>query len=243
MPALTYLFANRMRGLTEGECVDAACLCEGHADVAQPLLTKAMASADDAESRTAYRIAIDCQPKGIEAQIAVGLKRPAVEDLAARLAANYKLPDSVPDLMLLAGSPNPKTAAAATDALSHQESSAAISTATVLLGSPYRIVREAAIRYLAKYPKDAEQAVKSLFTHSEETPKRTGIRLLATIDSMASLAEIVPFLGDVNPGVKIEAMLALNGQCPKASRATLMDLRRDPDQRVRAVALGIDPGR
>jgi HEAT repeat protein len=82
-----------------------------------------------------------------------------------------------------------------------------------------------------------------IMANASEREVRTGIEILSQIGSPEALKEIGQKLLDDRPGVRISCLVALNGRAPQEFRAQILERRRDPDARVRAVAARIDPGR
>jgi HEAT repeat protein len=84
---------------------------------------------------------------------------------------------------------------------------------------------------------------KGLTTDSDERKARIGVELLAAVGSPDALEAVGPYLTDERVGVRIQALVALNGRAPANWKQAVLDRRKDPNPLVRAVAARIDPGR
>jgi HEAT repeat protein len=120
---------------------------------------------------------------------------------------------------------------------------ASLGTGSAFLASEDLPMRKAAIELVSRFPADGLTMARSLAADAQERRARIGIELLSAIGTPEALRECARALLDTRPGVKIQALLALNGRCPEESRAALLELRQDPSPLVRAVAQKIDPGR
>ncbi len=242
-PALDWMLNTKLKGATYPALAVMAAVAEGIGDDAAAMLSARIASENDLEASNALEVAVIARLQGVMTAVPAALKRPGVEAVAARAVGVLHLADLTSDLMGLTVSQDPVTALNAMKSLADIGDPKTVSTGQALLGSPTLALRQAAEDLVARYPDQAIEAAKTLFQKPEEVPQRTAIELLGKVGTSAALDMIGPLLDARNPGVKIQAMLALDGRCPAAFRATLVALRRDSDERVRAVAFHVDPGR
>ncbi|HZH98171.1 MAG TPA: HEAT repeat domain-containing protein, partial [Fimbriimonadaceae bacterium] len=103
-------------------------------------------------------------------------------------------------------------------------------------------MRAAAVELIAKFP-SALEIGRTMTGAADERMTRTGIDLLGKIGSPEALQIVGALLSDQRPGVRIQALLALHNRAPEEFKSAVIELRRDPDARVRAIAARIDPGR
>jgi hypothetical protein len=104
-------------------------------------------------------------------------------------------------------------------------------------------IRDAAIAYVAKFAPQALTAAKAQLTSNDERVQRIGIEILSALGTSEALDLAAPYLSKGSMGLKIQALLALDGRCPQQARRDFLALRDDQNSIVKAVALGADPGR
>lgn len=242
-PALDWAISKRLRAGSSGGLRAIGLLAKSLGTEAQSALFAAMASADDDVARAALAAANLAEFTGFDLQTMAAMKRPALQDEAAISAGRLKLVDAVPDLMLMAAGQDREAAISATRALASIGDPRSISTGQALLTSPVREIRLAAEELVVKSASSALDSAKTLLQRGEASPRRTGLELLGKLGTPEGFDLVAPFLSDPNPEVKIQAMLALDSKCPPQYRTALLDLRRDANPLVRAVASRIDPGR
>jgi hypothetical protein len=171
------------------------------------------------------------------------LDRAGLEAAAARVAGVLRLEAGVDALLALAGREDFAVAREAARALALIGSDRAVPTAQALLTSPESPIREAALDLLAQHPERALAIAQTMTVSREERP----IRLALELAGRLQLSEAVEFaaihLDDPRPGVRLQALLALEGRVPLARRPRVFELQRDPHPLVRAVATSIDQGR
>lgn len=240
-PALAWIFKHRLSSLDRPDITTCALLVR--ATDGDELLPAAMSDPNIPSARNAFRIASAAKAKGCEATVATGVKRPGLEDVAAESAGILKVKDAVADLIPLAGSQDPKVAAAASIALAQIGDERGVSTAQALVGSDNLLVRKAALSLVARYPEVGLQLAKTMVASGDMRARMTGLELLGLIGTPEALDLAGAYLGDQNTGVRIQAALALDGRCPVKLRGPLLDLKRDQNALVRSVAARIDVGR
>ncbi|MBI1756472.1 MAG: hypothetical protein HYR64_05135 [Fimbriimonas ginsengisoli] len=242
-PALAWMLDHELRAADRLSLRAFVAVASALSDEGGRLVADRIASKDVDEARNALRIAADARLAACGAAVAEALKRPELEQIAARAAGPTRSRQAVDSLLALSGSSNEATALAALSSLSEIGDSHAATTAQALLGATSMPVRRAALVLLAKFPDVALPVGQDLARRPEEPFARRGIDLLAAVGSPAALVTVGPMLGDSRPGVRIQALLALDGRCPIEFRQALVALRDDRHPLVRAVARRIDPGR
>lgn len=240
-PALAWILKNRLKTLDSGDIREAAFLVRilGGDD----LLSAGMNDPDNTAASNAIKVAIAASAKGVEAAVAADVHRQGLEEVSARAAGVLKVKEAVNDLIPLAGSQDRGIASAAAIALAQIGDERGVSTAQALVTSDNLLVRKAALGLLAKFPTTGLQLAKALVAGGEMKARMSGLELLGMIGSPEALDVAGGFLGDQNPGVRIQSALALDGRCPAKYRSALLDLKRDQNTVVRAVATKVDLGR
>jgi hypothetical protein len=202
-----------------------------------------IADPSDAVARPALNVCVDGVFPEAKAFLPRALERAALWRLAARLAGLLKSSECVDALMVQAASKDRIAAVFAMTALAEIADPRSAGTAQALLSSNDLPLRKAALVLLAKFPKEALLTAQLYVAGADEREARIGVELLGLMGSSEALLEACKSLSDARPGVRIQALLALDGRCPAAHRAELLELRRDANPLVRAVAQRIDPGR
>lgn len=211
---------------------------EGRAAVAARI-----GSSNVAEAKVALMVCIDADAKEAAPFVAQALKVKELQRVAARAAGVVGSKESVADLQVLAGMKDDMLAALnATISLGQIADPTTIGTAQALLMSSELPIRKAAIQWVAKFP-EALGVAKNLTTDADERRARVGVELLGAIGSPEALEAVGPYLTDERPGLRIQALVALNGRAPENWKQAVLDRRKDPNPMVRAVAVRIDPGR
>jgi HEAT repeat protein len=243
MPALEWMVETHLRTASRLEQRAFVQVIAALGEDARNFLAVRVANPDDDVARVALAICIDGKIKEAGPALAGALGRPALQRLAVRAAGSLQSQDAVPAILPLCASTDRILALDAMVALEQIGDERAYETASALLRSPSLPMRKAAIGLMAKFPARAIASAKNLSGDPEEKVARLAIELLGLVGTPDALAEAAAKLIDPRPGVRIQALLALDGRCPQASKATLLSLRSDPIPSVRAVAQRIDPGR
>jgi hypothetical protein len=242
MPAVQARLAAGIGGATEAELATLGAVVSAVGTPAREAIAGHARGTNEREVRAALQVAIDSNTEQIAPLVPGLLEREGLEPWAAQAAGAFRVREAVPQLLRLAGSRDGSTALAATVALLQLEDAAAISTAQALLLSEELPVRQAAIDIISRFL-DGVTIARGLLGDSTERNVRTGIQILSRVGTDEALALIGPKVVDDRPGVRIEALLALDGRAPQAYRQAILERRRDPVALVRAVAQRIDPGR
>jgi hypothetical protein len=200
-------------------------------------------SENEAEALVALMVCIDANAQEAAPFVPKALKVKGLQRIAARAAGIVMSKESVADLQLLAAPTGDRmTALNAIVSLAQIGDPQSMGTGQALLNSAELPIRKAAITLVAKFS-EAITIAKAMTTDSDERKARTGVELLAAVGSPEALDAIGPFLTDERPGMRIQALVALNGRAPNQWKQAVLDRRKDPNDQVRAVAMRIDPGR
>ena len=243
MPAFDWMIAARLKTADRLQVRAFVEVAKGIGQPAKDAIALKTSSADEDESREALQICIDGVFKEAGPLIPGILQKGMNKRLAVRAAGALGANDAVQDLMPLTLDKDRLLALDAMISLASIGDEQAVSTAQSLLVTGDLPMRKAALQLLSKFPKQALGAGQSLILQDNEHEVRMGIDLLGALGTPEALEAIGPKLIDPRPGVRIEAMLALNGRVPQSFRSYLSALRDDPIPTVRAVAQKIDPGR
>ncbi len=211
--------------------------------VAKGAIAGAVRSDNLAEAENALRVVTDGGIKEAAAAIPLALKHPELRRAAARAAGAAQSKEAVPDLLTMTGSEDKIDALTAVVALISIADDRSFSTAEALLGSSELPIRKAAVSLYAKFPEKALGTAKGWVTGPDEAKARTGIEVLSVLGDASSLEAVGIALNDPRAGVRVSALVALNGRVPQSFRASVARLRGDADVRVKAVASRIEFGR
>lgn len=209
---------------------------------ARNLLAFKIADRNDSIALDALLICGEFQFKEAGPTMAGALERERLSRMAARYAGSFGELAAVPALMLACANPDPRTVAYALHSLAELADPQSVGTGQALLGSKNPLVRHAAAELVARFPDVALPAADGLILSIDEGIARTGVALLGNIASKDALDRLGKLLTDSRSGVRIEALLALHRRCPLEYRTTFLNLRNDPDPRVKLVARRVNPG-
>ncbi len=206
-------------------------------------LSRKLISKDVDERRNALGIAIDGNVKEASPALPMLIREPELQLRVARAAGAIGGEEVVPELLPLAASPDAMLATAAMVSIAQIGSEQAYGTAEALATSTVLPLRKAALQLMAKFPLRGIESAKRLATDSNPRSARIGTELLGLIGTPEALDELGHRLLDPDVGVRIQALLGLNGRCPVKHRAYFLGLATDPIPIVRAVAARTSPGR
>jgi HEAT repeat protein len=195
------------------------------------------------EARVALSIVTDGNFKEAAPYLPIALKRQELQRAAARAAGALGSRESIPDLLALTLNPDRLTALNAVTSLVALADPSTVGTAQALLGSPELPMRKGAIQLIGKFPEQALRIGKMLLGDSDQKLARSGVEILGNLGTPEALDAIGRLLETGGSGLKIQAMLALNGRVPEAYRTSVLEARKDIDPLVRAVAMRTDLGR
>lgn len=243
LPAVEWMVANKLRTATRLEQRAFVQVAAGIGAPAKEAIALKIASPNDDEARVALMVCIDGTFQEGAGLIPGALQRPALLRPAVRAAGLLGAKAAVPDLLPLCANADRILALNAMIALAQLKDESSIATARALVTTGELPIRKAALSLMAGFPKQGLEAGQAMAGDPDEKVARLGIELLGMIGTKEALGEIATKLIDARPGVRIQALLALNGRCPEEHRPVLLSLRKDPIPTVRAVAQRIDPGR
>jgi HEAT repeat protein len=146
----------------------------------------------------------------------------------------------IPDLnrVLLRGEPMQRRAAIVS--LRQIGDPGTIGTASALLTDSDLLVRRAALNLLKQFPEEAIRIGRNLVEDADLSLARMGVRLIAAQKEQESYERLGDLLMDPRPGIRLEAVLSLDGDVPLLYRDAVRQLQNDPVPEVRAAARGID---
>ncbi len=209
---------------------------------AQRLLGAKIASGNLNEKRNGLAIAVDGNFREAAGVVPGLMSVPELQNNAVRAAGVLGANEAVPSLMRLAANRS-QLGLSALISLAQIGDERAFTTAESLLITGSLPVRQAAIDLMVKFPLRATATGQRLLLEKEERSVRIGVELLGRVGTPEALAEVGTRLLAPSPGVRAQAILALQGQCPEDLRLRFLSMRMDPDAMVRAVAMRADPGR
>lgn len=209
---------------------------------AQRLLGAKIASGTMAEKRNGLAIAVDAAFREAASVVPSLISVPELQVSAVRAAGVLGATEAVPVLMRLAASRD-QLGLFALVSLAQIGDERAYTTAESLMVTGNLLVRQSAMGLLAKFPLRATETGRRLLLEKDERTIRIGIELLGVVGTADALEEVGSRLLDPSPGVRAQAIFALQGQCPPDLRLRFLSMRQDPDPMVRAVAMRAEPGR
>jgi hypothetical protein len=242
-PALKWIVAHKLDADDPGRDLPFYALLTSLGAPARAELAQAISDPNDARALGAIEILRHLRAAEVHAQLDGALKRTALQVAAADTAAQLGFVDLSNSLLPLLASSNQATVLAGLTALGTLRTPEGVGTAQVYLNTTDLPIREAAMRYMAEFPGPALAAARARLGDSDERISRLGIELLGRVGTPESLSLVLPYLNRGSVGMKIQALLALDGRCPPEGRAAFLALRDDINSLVRAVALRTDPGR
>jgi len=243
MPAFQWIVDNKLASAGRLEIRAYTVMIGAIGEPARILVASKVASDHDDTAKAAMRICIEATVKQAAPHVGIALGKPPLQLLATRLAGVIQATEAVPEILPLAASLDSNLALSAVIALAQIGDPGALSTAEVLLDSPNLPIRKAALALFAKHPAQAQEAGLRRVKTGDERSARIGVELLALSSSREALDFLGTLLTDGRQGVRLQALLALNGRCPEAFRPQFLALRNDPSPYVRSAAQRTDVGR
>ncbi|MCO5298212.1 MAG: hypothetical protein M9921_15290 [Fimbriimonadaceae bacterium] len=235
-PALEWMLRNKLKAATRLHIRAFVHVVGALGGTGRSMLAPYVADADDDVARVALSVAIDAHATEAGQYLGQALNRPALARLAARAAGALGAKEALPELMPLAASKDRFLALAAVVSMAQIGDVQALGTGQFLLTSSDLPIRKAAVGLVAKFPQQALTIAKTLIEDPNEKSARTGVELLAAVGSPEAMQAAGAALSDPRPGVRVQALLAVDGRCPGAFHPKLVELRSDPSEAVRAVA-------
>lgn len=133
------------------------------------------------------------------------------------------------------------------DPLASQESAIALeklgdaklfSSMQSLLGATDLLVRQAAIRYFARFPEGLNLA-KTMISKSDDKSQLQGVEILGAIGNEESLRLAGAGLNSAHRIVRIKTLNVLSGRVPESYRARILELTKDSNSIVSGLAKSI----
>lgn len=242
LPAVQWMLDKKLASATRLHVRAFADVLRDVGPEAEELLAVKVEKGSRDEKRVGLMVAIEGGFRAVGRAVPNLIQDPELQATAVRAAGTLKSVSSVSALLPLTRQKG-ATGLAAMVSLAQIGDEQAYSTAEALLPTANLLTRKAAISLLSQFPRRATDTARALMLESEERRIRLGVELLAAVGTPEALTEIASRLLDPMPGVRAEAILALNGRCPADARLTFMSLRNDPDPLVRGLAQRADPGR
>lgn len=160
--------------------------------------------------------------------------------LVLRSVAAMGRPASSETIAPLAIQPNPAisrwAARALLQGLQRQTDSGTLATFEALLKSPDLLTRRIACRYFGAATSKGIEIGKRMVSSNSVQEATAGIELLSAIGTPEALRFAATGLNLTDPVAKITAMHAIRGRVPEAYRSRVLELARDQDPIVSAVA-------
>lgn len=242
MPAFEWMIANRLAAVNRLEVRAWARIANGIGLDAVAALGRKALNGSDKELEAVIRIGAEGRIADIAAILPRVIKdKPALRDLAIRTAGLLKARGCVDVILPTLFQADPITQRTAMAALAEIADPSSVGTAANYVDSPDPFVRDAAIRLVLTSPQQAEAIGKVLIAEADEHKARTGVAIMSRLNMFNSLNAVGAALTDPRPGVRITALLELNGRCPAEFREAFVALVKDPVPSVARVAKQVRP--
>lgn len=241
LPATKWLLDNRLIGCSGREAEVLAIIVNGVGVAAKNDVGLRVSDKSDESALAALRVCAAGRIMEAGPVIVQALDRPLLARLAADCAGWLGNGAAVPKLMVLCASDDEELRFLAMRSLAELGDVAALGTAQAMMASSDFRIRSAAINLLAKFPIQSITVGRTLMRDLDERKARLGCELLSRIGTIEAIRIASDGLADTRPGVRIQALLAVDGRCPVEKIALVMSLKQDADPRVRAVAATVSP--
>lgn len=209
---------------------------------ARKVLGDKASTSSEASERTLFEVATQTKNPELKSLIGPALQNEVTRRMAARYAAAIGAKEYLDQISGLVLGADSLTAQDAVIAIAKLGDEKLVSTMESLMLSNDIIIREQAIAFLAKYPRGLELG-KQFVAKPDERSQLLGIGLLGAVGTEESLRLAGSGLNSPLKGVKIKAMTTLSGRVPEFYRARIIELTKDSNPMVAAVAKGVDIGR
>lgn len=243
LPALKYMVTNHLPSASRLEQRAFVQIASGIGNAGRELIATRIESDNMIEARIALNICIDGSFQECAPYLQNALAKPELQRMAARAVGVSGAKDCMITLLPLCANSDRILALNSLLSLSMLADEQAYGTAEALMYSNDLPIRKAALALAAKFPERALESARARLQSDNERTVRIAIELLAILGTPDALKECGEKLIDARAGVRIQAMLALNGRCPSEYRTFMITLRTDPIAAVRAVAQRIELGR
>ncbi|HXH62368.1 MAG TPA: HEAT repeat domain-containing protein, partial [Fimbriimonadaceae bacterium] len=199
-------------------------------------------SATDAELAALIEIAVSASVKDFGAVLPGLMKKPALRAAAIAAAGDLNARAAVPELLAACRDKDAEVVRSAVASLTKIADPQSATTAQAMLLNEDFMVRKEAVALMAQFPSQALTAGTSLAGSTDEGRARTGIDVLGRVGTAEALDKIAQMLLDPRPGVRMEALMQLDGRCPEKYRLDFLSLLQDPVALVRSVAKSVSAG-
>ncbi len=241
-PAFEWMLENRLATVNRLEVRAWAQVANGIGEQAIAGLGRKALGGTDAEIEAVVRIGGEGRIVDVGAILPrIIQEKPAMRDLAIRTAGTLKARGCVEVILPLLFEADDITKRTIMACLAEIGDPASVGTAANYINSNDPFVRDAAVRLVLSNPQQAESLGKVLYQDVDEKKARMGVVILARLDMFNSLDLVGQALSDPRPGVRITALIELNGKCPPAYREAFLGLLRDPIPSVARVARTVRP--
>lgn len=242
VPAFEWMVANRLASVDRLAVRAWARIVNGIGIDAVAALGRKALGGTDKELEAVIRIGAEGNIADIAAVLPRVIKeKPALRDLAIRAAGTLKARGCVDAILPTLFQADPFTQRTAMAALAEIGDPSSVGTAANYVDSPDPFVKDAAIRLVLTSPQQAEALGKVLISEPDERKARTGVVIMSRLNMFNSLNVVGAALSDPRPGVRITALLELNGRCPEQYREAFVALVKDPLPNVARVAKQVRP--
>ena len=209
---------------------------------ARRILGERAATASAFGKRAFFEIATQTKSNELRPLIGAALQNEVTRRMATRYASAIGASEFVDPISGLVLAGDALTAQEAVIAISELGDEKLVSTMESLMLSRDIIIRTQAIKFIAKYPRGLSLG-KQLVGRSDERSQILGIEMLGTVGSEEALRLAGSGLNSPHRGARIKAMTTLSGRVPEFYRARIIELTKDINPIVSAVAKGVDIGR
>jgi hypothetical protein len=201
------------------------------------------AASGTAESRSVFfEVAAYAKVGDLKNLIGAALQSDSTRLSATKYAAALGAKEFIEPISSLVLGADALTAQQAVFALCSLGDDKMVSTMEALMNSGDLMIRQAAIEFVARYPRGFELG-KTLLSRTDEKSQLQGVELLSKSKDVDAVRLCGAGLNSSSATVKIKAMTVLNGRVPEAYRKRVIELMSDSNAVVAAVAKGIDLGR
>ncbi|MBI1333333.1 MAG: hypothetical protein GC165_10690 [Armatimonadetes bacterium] len=209
---------------------------------ARKVLADKASIAKDFAERALFEVATLANCPDLRTYIGPALQNEATRRMATRYAAAIGATEFIDPISGLVLAGDALTAQDAVIAIAKLGDAKLVSTMESLMQTKDLVIREQAIQFIAKYPRGLELG-KQMMGRSDEHSLMTGIELLGAVGTDEALRLAGSGLNSTYKNVKVKALTTLSGRVPESYRARVIELTKDPNPMVAAVARGVDIGR
>ena len=209
---------------------------------ARRVLGERAASATAFGKRALFEIAAQTKSQELKSLIGAALQNDVTRRMATRYAAVIGATEFIDPISGLVLAGDALTAQDAVIALGKLGDEKLVTTMESLMLSKDIIIRAQAIQFIAKYPRGLTLG-KQLMGKADERSQVLGIDLLGTVGTEEALRFAGAGLNSPHRGARIKALTTLSRRVPESYRARIIELTKDINPVVAAVAKGVDLGR